>query len=106
MHVNYNKCLSSKKILYICFTVIIFHLQIIVIKETLENHGTLGQIKARIRAEVFNALDDHSETKPPLSNENMIINELIREYLEFNQYKYSSSVLVAGKTNSFNNTHQ
>ncbi|XP_069125023.1 centrosomal protein 20-like [Argopecten irradians] len=66
-----------------------------VIKETLENHGSLGQIKARIRAEVFNSLDDHGEAKPPLSSENMIINELIREYLEFNKYKYSSSVLTA-----------
>uniref|UniRef100_K1QQL5 Centrosomal protein 20 n=1 Tax=Magallana gigas TaxID=29159 RepID=K1QQL5_MAGGI len=66
-----------------------------VIKETLENRGSLGQIKARIRAEVFSALDDQSEVKPPLSNENMIINELIREYLDFNKYKYSSSVLVA-----------
>ena len=66
------------------------------IKETLENRGVLGQIKARIRAEVFNSLDDHADSKPPLSNENMIINELIREYLEFNKYKYSASVLVAG----------
>ncbi|KAJ8311941.1 hypothetical protein KUTeg_010508 [Tegillarca granosa] len=66
-----------------------------VIKDTLDNRGVLGQIKARIRAEVFNALDDQSETKPPLSNENMIINELIREYLEFNRYKYTSSVLVS-----------
>lgn len=66
-----------------------------VIKDTLDNRGVLGQIKARIRAEVFNALDDQSEAKPPLSNENMIINELIREYLEFNRYKYTSSVLVS-----------
>ncbi|KAL4240317.1 Centrosomal protein 20 [Mactra antiquata] len=66
-----------------------------VIKDTLENRGVLGQIKARIRAEVFNSLDDHHEDKPPLSNENMIINELIREYLEFNKYKYSTSVMVA-----------
>lgn len=67
-----------------------------VIKETLENRGVLGQIKARIRAEVFNALEDQSEEKPPLSNENLLINELIREYLDFNKYKYSSSVLLAG----------
>ncbi|KAH3861595.1 centrosomal protein 20-like isoform X2 [Dreissena polymorpha] len=66
-----------------------------VIKDTLENRGVLGQIKARIRAEVFNSLDDKTESKPPLSNENMIINELIREYLDFNKYKYTASVLVA-----------
>ncbi|XP_064644783.1 centrosomal protein 20-like [Lineus longissimus] len=66
-----------------------------VVKDTLENRGVLGQLKARIRAEVFNALDDQSESAPPLSNENLLVNELIREYLEFNKYKYTSSVLMA-----------
>ncbi|XP_041363305.1 centrosomal protein 20-like [Gigantopelta aegis] len=66
-----------------------------VLKETLENRGVLGQVKAKVRAEVFNALDDHSESKPPLSNENLLINELIREYLQFNQYRYTESVLVS-----------
>ncbi|XP_077980530.1 centrosomal protein 20-like [Glandiceps talaboti] len=66
-----------------------------VLKETLENRGALGQIKARIRAEVFNALDDQTDPRPPLTNENMLINELIREYLEFNKYKYTESVLLA-----------
>ena len=65
-------------------------------KETLENRGVLGQVKAKVRAEVFNALDDRSESKPPLSNENVLINELIREYLQFNQYRYTESVLVSG----------
>ncbi|CAB3979409.1 lisH domain-containing FOPNL-like [Paramuricea clavata] len=65
-----------------------------VLKETLESRGVLGQLKSRIRAEVFNALDDQNEDKPSLSNENMLINELIREYLEFNKYKYTLSVLM------------
>ncbi|KAM6155979.1 centrosomal protein 20 [Rhynchocyon petersi] len=66
-----------------------------VLKDTLEKRGVLGHLKARIRAEVFNALDDDCEPPPPLSHENLLINELIREYLEFNKYKYTSSVLVA-----------
>ncbi|NP_001006170.1 centrosomal protein 20 [Gallus gallus] len=66
-----------------------------VLKDTLEKRGALRQIKARIRAEVFNALDDQSEPRPPLCHENLLINELIREYLEFNKYKYSASVLTA-----------
>ncbi|XP_075574981.1 centrosomal protein 20 isoform X4 [Pelecanus crispus] len=66
-----------------------------VLKDTLEKRGALGQIKARIRAEVFNALDDRSEPRPPLSHENLLINELIREYLEYNKYKYAASVLTA-----------
>ncbi|NXP55925.1 FOPNL protein, partial [Heliornis fulica] len=66
-----------------------------VLKDTLEKRGALGQIKARIRAEVFNALDDQSEPRPTLSHENLLINELIREYLEYNKYKYTASVLTA-----------
>ena len=66
-------------------------------KDTLENRGVLNQIKARLRAEVFSALDDQNEQKPNLSNENLLINELIREYLEFNGYKYTASVLLSGK---------
>ena len=76
--------------------VYIFHVYSVV-KDTLENRGVLGQIKAKLRAEVFSALDDQSEARPPLSNENLLINELIREYLEYNSYKYASSVLTAGK---------
>ncbi|KAJ8246026.1 hypothetical protein GJAV_G00262860 [Gymnothorax javanicus] len=66
-----------------------------VLKETLEARGVLGQLKARMRAEVFNALDDQSEARPALSHENFLINELIREYLEFNKYRYTASVLTA-----------
>ena len=45
--------------------------------------------------EVFSALDDQTQSKPILSNENMLINELIRDYLEFNKYKYTNTVLLA-----------
>ncbi|KAG8513483.1 LisH domain-containing protein FOPNL, partial [Galemys pyrenaicus] len=61
----------------------------------MEKRGVLGHLKARIRAEVFNALDDESEPRPSLSHENLLLNELIREYLEFNKYKYTASVLIA-----------
>ncbi|KAG8015122.1 LisH domain-containing protein FOPNL, partial [Nibea albiflora] len=65
------------------------------VRDTLESRGVLGQLKARIRAEVFSALDDQREPRPPLSHENLLINELIREYLEFNKYRYTASVLTA-----------
>uniref|UniRef100_A0AAR2KFT4 Centrosomal protein 20 n=2 Tax=Pygocentrus nattereri TaxID=42514 RepID=A0AAR2KFT4_PYGNA len=65
------------------------------LREALESRGVLGQLKARIRAEVFRALDDQSETRPPLTHQNLLINELIREYLEFNKYRYTASVLTA-----------
>ncbi|XP_061889605.1 lisH domain-containing protein FOPNL [Entelurus aequoreus] len=65
------------------------------VRETLESRGVLGQLKARIQAEVFGALDDQREQRPPLSHENLLINELIREYLEFNKYRYTASVLTS-----------
>ena len=54
-----------------------------VLRETLENRGVLGSVRAQLRAEVSNALEDRSGAtkRPELSDENLIINELIREYL-------------------------
>uniref|UniRef100_A0A8C1Y3I5 Centrosomal protein 20 n=1 Tax=Cyprinus carpio TaxID=7962 RepID=A0A8C1Y3I5_CYPCA len=65
------------------------------LRETLEARGVLGQLKARIRAEVFSALDAESTPRPPLSHENLLINELIREYLQFNKFQYTALVLTA-----------
>ena len=36
------------------------------------------------------------ESKPTLSHENLLINELIREYLQYNQYQHSLSVFLKG----------
>ncbi|TYZ59459.1 hypothetical protein PybrP1_002455 [[Pythium] brassicae (nom. inval.)] len=65
-----------------------------VLKQTLDARGSLGQLKARIRAEVFAALDDQDVPKPRLSNENLVINELVREYLEYNGYRHALSVFL------------
>ncbi|XP_014857305.1 PREDICTED: lisH domain-containing protein FOPNL [Poecilia mexicana] len=64
-------------------------------RQKLESRGVMGQLKARIRAEVFSALDEQREARPSLSHENLLINELIREYLEFNKYRHTASVLTA-----------
>lgn len=63
-----------------------------VLKETLEEKGVLQQIRARIRAEIFNSLNQQGEDKPEVSLENMIINDLIREYMEYNNFQHSMSV--------------
>ncbi|KAG7401471.1 hypothetical protein PHYBOEH_001016 [Phytophthora boehmeriae] len=65
-----------------------------VLKDTLAARGSLDQIKARIRAEIFSALDDQDVPKPKLSNENLVINELIREYFEYNGYRHALSVFL------------
>jgi len=92
----------------------------LVLKDTLQARGSLDQIRARVRSEIFAALDDqvgvpicptvrrYTKThrpsceaeqtvpKPKLSNENLIINELIREYLEYNGYRHALSVFLPG----------
>merc|ERR1719329_724077 len=62
--------------------------------ETLENRGVLGQVKAKVRAEIFAALDDEHAQHPELPRENVVINELIREYFEYNGYHHSLSVFL------------
>lgn len=50
---------SASPFLSICFFFLRFNFSFPpVLKETLENRGVLGQIRARVRAEVFGALDD------------------------------------------------
>ena len=80
------------------------------LKETLDRRGALRQIRASLRAEAFAALrnaveqveeedqesDDASGSayrRPPLRPENAVINELIRDYLEFHEYLGAASVL-------------
>ncbi|XP_009897868.2 centrosomal protein 20 isoform X2 [Dryobates pubescens] len=89
-------CIALDKGCFNVFGIVLTDLlMVLVLKDTLEKRGALGQIKARIRAEVFKALDDQSVPRPPLSHENLLINELIREYLEYNKYKYTASVLTS-----------
>ena len=80
------------------------------LKETLHRRGALRQIRASLQAEAFAALrnaaeqvededkesDDASGSayrRPPLRPENAVINELIRDYLEFHGYLGAASVL-------------
>eukprot|EP00404_Azadinium_spinosum_P050184 CAMPEP_0180754016 /NCGR_PEP_ID=MMETSP1038_2-20121128/32976_1 /TAXON_ID=632150 /ORGANISM="Azadinium spinosum, Strain 3D9" /LENGTH=177 /DNA_ID=CAMNT_0022787911 /DNA_START=44 /DNA_END=574 /DNA_ORIENTATION=+ len=62
--------------------------------ETLASRGVLDQVKAKVRAEIFAALDDEQVARPELPRENVVINELIREYFEYNGYHHSLSVLL------------
>ena len=59
--------------------------------------GALHEIRAQLRAEIYHMLQEETKPPPPLSNENIIINELIREYLVYNGYLFTESVLIAGK---------
>ena len=58
--------------------------------------GITNEVKAKLRAEIFSILEDNSYEKPKLSQENLLINDLIREYMDFNHYNYSKSVFLKG----------
>lgn len=62
------------------------------LKETLEQRGVLNKIKAIMRQEIYEAIENDDNPKPQLSKENSIINELIKEYLNYKNYSHSSSV--------------
>lgn len=62
------------------------------VQDSLEHNGSLGEIRAKLRAEIFSALQHPTETKPKLPNENLIINELILEYLNYNHLNCAAFV--------------
>ena len=55
-----------------------------ILKDTLGKRKVLWHLRVRIWAEVFSALADKRRPWPTLSHENLLINELIQEYLKFN----------------------
>ena len=65
------------------------------LKETLEQKGVLNQIRAMMRQSIFEAIQSDDKPQKQLSNENLIINELIKEYLQYNNYLHSLSVFQA-----------
>ena len=65
-----------------------------VLKEHLEKNGTLNELRSKMRSEIFNTLNNQPKKVTQLSNQNLIINELIREYLLFNNYNYTNNVLI------------
>mmetsp|Transcript_9600 Transcript_9600/g.24558 ORF Transcript_9600/g.24558 Transcript_9600/m.24558 type:complete len:107 (-) Transcript_9600:268-588(-) len=65
------------------------------LKDALDKRGTLNELKAKVRSEVYSAIDDtKGVAKPEPSEETEIINELIREYLKFNNYRNTLSVMI------------
>lgn len=69
------------------------------VRESLKADGDLDRIKAEMRTEVMKLLDCSSnDTKSKAvkpSHDIMFLNELVREYLDWMGYKYSSTVFTA-----------
>ncbi|CAF0782046.1 unnamed protein product [Rotaria sp. Silwood1] len=65
------------------------------VKQTLEQNGSLAATRAKLRADIFATLQDSTEVKPRIPHENLLINELIIEYLNYNNLHCAASVLAA-----------
>ena len=64
------------------------------LRDALERRGKLGDMRAAIRKEVFCAMEDGSDAQHPTPPENVVVNELIREYLAFNHYGSTLAVFA------------
>jgi len=52
------------------------------LKESLEEKGILGQVRAMMRSAIYEVIETDDKPKPKLSDENLLINELILEYMK------------------------
>eukprot|EP01036_Dinobryon_divergens_P038821 gene38821-51031_t len=64
------------------------------LRRKLDSKGVLKEIKARIRAEVFNAIEDKSITMPEKPPEVYLASELIKEFLDCFHLSNTLSVFV------------
>ncbi|XP_050465053.1 centrosomal protein 20 isoform X1 [Cataglyphis hispanica] len=68
------------------------------VRESLKADGDLDRMKAEMRTEVIKLLDCSSKENKKIvkpSHDIILLNELVREYLDWMGYKYSSTVFIA-----------
>jgi lisH domain-containing protein FOPNL len=53
------------------------------LKESLEEKGVLGNVRALLREAIYEVIETDEKPKPRLSDENLLINELILEYMKY-----------------------
>lgn len=72
-----------------------------VLKTTLQERGEYGRLKAELQTQLIHALElnpqlaDPNKPAPPLSV--TLVNELVREYLAWSQYKFSQQIFATGE---------
>ncbi|KAL6752727.1 hypothetical protein V8C86DRAFT_2748886, partial [Haematococcus lacustris] len=67
------------------------------LKSSLDRNGSLRELQAQLRAAIFKSLSEADpvlSSKPGPSDENLVCNELIREYLAWNGYRETLSVFL------------
>ncbi len=64
------------------------------VREKLEGNGTIHELKARIRAEIFQSIEDKTFPLPDKPPEVYLAFQLIKEFLDSLNLKNTSSVFV------------
>ena len=87
----------------------------IALRDSLDSRGVTGEIKAKMRAEVLRSISATAAAGGEAATEtsssgrahehdhddaNLIINELIAEYLAFNRYRETASIFAPGATST------
>lgn len=70
------------------------------LRETLEARGVLGELRARLRSEIFSAIDAGADApvtgkRKELPLETVVVSELFRDFLRFTGYTQTLSVFDA-----------
>ena len=66
------------------------------VTQSLKENGFLNKMSAEVRKEILNVMKNENQDhqlSPELSADNFVINELIKEYLEWNHFNQTSDVL-------------
>ncbi|KAG8343387.1 FOP N terminal dimerization domain [Trypanosoma vivax] len=71
-------------------------------REIMETKGVINHVKAELRAAIFHSLQEVSSldggtqsSRPPQPPENLLLNELIKDYMTFNGMEHSLAVFQA-----------
>ncbi|CUV04869.1 unnamed protein product [Cryptosporidium hominis] len=68
------------------------------VKSELEKKGVLSEVRARLMAEILYSLteenDENKDQENCISDENLILNSLIYDYLVYNGYQSTGKVLL------------
>ncbi|PPS92962.1 LIS1 homology motif containing protein [Cryptosporidium hominis] len=68
------------------------------VKSELEKKGVLSEVRARLMAEILYSLteenDENKDQENCISDENLILNSLIYDYLVYNDYQSTGKVLL------------
>ncbi|PFH36291.1 hypothetical protein BESB_044830 [Besnoitia besnoiti] len=65
------------------------------VREALQSRGLLSMLRSRLRAEIYHSMEEQKNAPEQLPPVNIVVNELIREYLLFNRYQNTLSVFLS-----------